>query len=143
MSLADGARKAEDRDSEPAAVAAVLERQPRSPETLLRLAGLYLEKQNYSRATLYLNRVASINPDSADVYYHIAQAEEGQYRFAAADQAYARAIQLAPRNASYRSRYEEFKARVDRNRVTGDRGQGLTKQSDGRESTAGQTVSQR
>jgi len=113
-------------------VAAALERQPRSPKTLMRLADLYLEKQNYSRATLYLNRVANINPDSADVYYSIAQAEEGQYRFAAADQAYARAVSLAPNNNDYRRRYEAFKVRVDRNRVTGDRGPELTSPADGR-----------
>ena len=121
----------------------------------MRLAGLYLEKQNYSRATLYLNRVANINPDSADVYYSIAQAEEGQYRFAAAAQAYARAVSLAPNNNDYRRRYEAFKVRVDRNRVTGDGGPGLNSRervtgdrgpgsgSDGRRATDGRTVTQR
>ena len=121
MTLADGARAAGDRETETAAVAAALERQPRSPEILSRLAGLYLEKQNYSRASLYLNRIASINANSAHVYYQIAQAEEGQYRFAAADQAYARAVQLAPQNDNYRQRYEAFRERVAANAPERDR----------------------
>ena len=70
-------------------------------------------------------------------------AEEGRYRFAAAGAAYARAVELAPQNASYRSRYEEFKTRVDRNRVTGDGGPGLTSPADGRRATGGRTVSAR
>jgi predicted Zn-dependent protease len=124
IALADGARRAGDREMEMHAVTAALESQPRSPETLMRLAGLYLEKQNFSRATLYLNRVASINPDSADVYYRIAQAEEGQYRFAAAGQAYARALELAPQNEAFRSRYEAFKERVEKNRPVEQQGAG-------------------
>ena len=114
--LADGARAAGDRDSETAAVAAALERQPRSAKVLARLAGLYLEKQNFDRAALYLNRIANIDPDSADVYYRIAQAEEGRYRFAAAAAAYARAVELAPKNENYRQRYEAFRERMDRER---------------------------
>jgi tetratricopeptide (TPR) repeat protein len=132
IALADGAQRAGDRDHESAALLKALDLQPRSPDVLSRLANLYFEKQNYDRAALYLNRVANINPDSADLYYHLALAEEGRYRFADAGRAYARAVELAPENASYRSRYEEFKARVDRNRLTGDGGQGLTSRADGR-----------
>ena len=116
--LADGARRIGDRDQETAALVKALDFQPRSADALSRLAGLYLQKQNFDRAALYLNRIANINPDSADVYYRIAQAEEGRYRFAAAGAAYARAVELAPQNANFAKRYEEFKMRVERNRNT-------------------------
>jgi predicted Zn-dependent protease len=120
--LADGARLVGDRETEAKAVAAALERRPRSPEVLGRLAGLYLEKQNFDRAALYLNRIAGISPDSADLYYRIAQAEEARYRFAAAGRAYARAVELAPGDARYKERYDQFRERVERNRSTGDGG---------------------
>jgi tetratricopeptide (TPR) repeat protein len=140
IALADGARRAGDREQESAALLKALDLHPRSPETLSRLAGLYSEQRNFDRAALYLNRIANINPDSAEVFYRIAQAEESRYRFAAAGQAYARAVELAPDNANYRDRYEEFKARVDRNRVTGDGGPGLTPQADGRQATGGREL---
>jgi hypothetical protein len=116
IALADGARRAGDREQESAALLKALDRQPRSLDTLMRLANVYLEKQNFDRATMYLNRVVGISPNSADLYYRIAQTEEARYHFAAAGRAYARAIELAPSNESYRERYEEFKLRVERNR---------------------------
>ncbi len=124
MSLADGARSAGDRDQESAALLKALDREPRSPETLMRLANVYMEKQNYDRAAMYLNRVTDITPNSADLFYRIAQAEEAGYRFAAAGRAYARALELAPKNEGYRERYEAFRERVENNRVTSEHGAG-------------------
>ncbi len=98
-----------------------LDRQPRSPETLMRLANIYMERQNYDRAAMYLNRVTEITPNSADLFYRIAQAEEAGYRFAAAGRAYARALELAPKNDGYRERYSAFKRRVEEYREEDDR----------------------
>src|SRR5207249_8251836 len=111
IALAEGSRRVGDRDQEAAALLKALDLQPRSPETLSRLANLYFEKQNFDRAALYLNRITQVNPDSADVYFGLAQAEEARYRFADAGRAYARAIELAPKNASYRERYQAFRER--------------------------------
>jgi O-antigen ligase/Flp pilus assembly protein TadD len=115
MALADGARRAGDRDEESAALLKALERQPRSPETLMRLAHVYSGKRNYDRAAMYLNRVAAVTPNAADLFYRIAQTEEARYRFADAGRAYARAIELAPGDARYKERYEAFQARVAAN----------------------------
>src|SRR5205823_14519889 len=79
MVLADGARRAGDRGQETAALLKALDLQPQSPETLSRLASLYFDKQNFNRAALYLNRIAKINPDSANIYYSLAVAEEARY----------------------------------------------------------------
>jgi len=114
--LADAARKVGDREQEMAALLEGLELRPRSSDTLFRLANCYLEQRNFDRAVLYLSKIANINPNSADVYYHLAVAEEGRYRFAAADQAYARAVELAPDNKSFQSRHEALKRRVDQSR---------------------------
>jgi tetratricopeptide (TPR) repeat protein len=116
IAFADGARSAGDREEETIALLKALELQPRSPDVLSRLANVYFEKQNFDRAALYLNRVAKITPDSPDLQYRLAVAEEARYRFADAGRAYARAIELAPKNDGYRARYEEFKLRVQRNR---------------------------
>jgi tetratricopeptide (TPR) repeat protein len=116
IALADGARRAGDRDRESSALLKALDRHPRAPETLLRLANVYLEKRNYDRASMYLNRVAGITPNSADLFYRIGLAEEAGYRFAAAGRAYGRALELAPNNAGYRERYDAFRERVERNR---------------------------
>jgi len=114
--LADAARKVGDREQEMAALLEGLELRPRSSDMLFRLANCYLEQRNFDRAVLYLSKIANINPNSADVYYHLAVAEEGRYRFAAADQAYARAVELAPDNKSFQSRHEALKRRVDQSR---------------------------
>ncbi|OGQ79063.1 MAG: hypothetical protein A3F90_07405 [Deltaproteobacteria bacterium RIFCSPLOWO2_12_FULL_60_19] len=130
--LADGARRAGGREEETAALLAALELRPGSSDALLRLGGLYLEQANFDRAALYFGRIANINPNAADAYYRLAMAEEGRYRFAEADKAYARAIELAPDNKSFRDRYEGLKGKVAQNRTkaeadgrpgTGDGGQ--------------------
>jgi tetratricopeptide (TPR) repeat protein len=110
--LADGARNSADRQEEAAALSAALELRPRSLETLNRLGHLYLEQGNLDRAALYFGRMANLNPDAPDVFYQLARAEEGRYRFADADKAYARALELAPHNKEARSRYEAFKQRI-------------------------------
>jgi O-antigen ligase/tetratricopeptide (TPR) repeat protein len=115
IALADGAQRARDRDEENSALLKALDRQPRSTDTLMRLANLNSQQRNFDRAALYLNRIANINPDSPEIFYRIAQAEESRYRFAAAGRAYARAIELAPGNASYLARYEAFRERVAAN----------------------------
>jgi O-antigen ligase/tetratricopeptide (TPR) repeat protein len=114
--LADGANKVGDREREMAALLEGLELRPRSSDTLFRLANLYLEQRNFDRAVLYLGKIANINPNSPEVYYHLALAEEERYRFAAAAQAYARAVELAPHNKGFQSRYEALKRRVDQSR---------------------------
>ena len=96
---ADGARKVGDREQESAALLKALELQPRSADTLFRLANLSIAERKFDRAALYLNRVTTINPDSANSYFQLAVAEEGRYRFADAGRAYARALELAPDNA--------------------------------------------
>ena len=102
VTLAEGAQRAGDRDREAAALLKALDLQPRSADTLERLANVYSHKQNFDRAALYLNRITKIKPDSAQTYFQLAGADEARYRFADADRAYARALELAPKNDSYR-----------------------------------------
>ena len=114
--LADAARIAGDRDEEKAALLAAVDLRPRSSDTLFRLANVYMQESNFDRAASYYRTIANINPNSADVFYQLAVAEEGRYGFAAAEQAYARALELAPDNKGVQSRYEELKRKVAQNR---------------------------
>jgi tetratricopeptide (TPR) repeat protein len=124
--LADASRKIGDRDQEVAALLKLLEFRPQSLDTLSRLAKVYFEQRNFDRAALYFSRIINIQPDTAEVYHQLAVAEEGRYHFAAADNAYARAAALDPDNAVYRKRYEQFRKRIEQNKVSGDgKGRGL------------------
>ena len=114
--LADGARIAGDRDEEKIALLAAVDLRPRSSDTLLRLANTYMQENNFDRAASYYRTIANINPNSADVFYQLAVAEEGRYGFAAAEQAYARALELAPENKAVQSRYEELKRKIAQSR---------------------------
>lgn len=116
--IADAAHKAGDRDEEKAALLEALDLRRSSSNTLYRLANLYLREQDFDRAALYYRKMTTIDTNSAEVYYRLAMAEEGRYRFVAAAKAYARAVELAPDNSSFRSRYEGFKQKVEQNRKT-------------------------
>ncbi len=114
--LADAARMAGNRDEEKVALLAAVDLRPRSSDTLFRLASIYMQENNFDRAAFYYRKIATINPNSADVYYQLAVAEEGRYGFAAAEKAYARAVELAPDNKGIQSRYEELKRKVAQSR---------------------------
>ena len=116
LALADGSRKVGDREQEITALQNALKLRPQSQDILFRLGNVSLDQQNFDRAALYFARLTSVNTTSPEAYYSLALAEEGRYRFAAADKAYARAVALAPDNTSFLSRYDQFKHRVTQNR---------------------------
>ena len=114
--LADAARIAGDRDEEKVALLAAVDLRPRSSDTLFRLANVYMQENNFDRAASYYRTIANINPNSAEVFYQLAVAEEGRYGFAEAEKAYARALELAPDNKGVQNRYEELKRKVAQSR---------------------------
>lgn len=117
IALAEAAQKLGFRDRAKQALAKALDYRPASPEALNRLAHLHLQDRSFDRAAYYFRSIVNSDPTASDAYYHLAVAEEGQYRFAAAAEAYRRAIELAPQNSTYRDRYEAFKAKVEQNRL--------------------------
>jgi tetratricopeptide (TPR) repeat protein len=114
-SLAETAERLGFRDEAKAALLHVLELRSSSTETLLRLANLYFQDNNFDRAAYYFRSYTDINPAAADAFYRLALAEERQYRFPAAEAAYKRAMELAPQQDAYRQGYEGLKARVAQN----------------------------
>ncbi len=114
--LAETAQRLGLRDEAISALLQALEFRSSSTETLLRLADLYFQNNNFDRAAYYFRSYLEINPGSADAFYHLALAEERQYRFPAAEAAYKQAMQLAPQQQLYRQAYEALKVRLAQNK---------------------------
>src|SRR5579875_323225 len=81
----------------------------------LRLGDLYASDNKFDRAVLWLRKASPLNPESGQAVFDLAQAEEANYQFAAADRDYSRAIARDGGNLGYRARYADFKKRVAQN----------------------------
>jgi O-antigen ligase/tetratricopeptide (TPR) repeat protein len=85
-----------------------------SPDLLLKLGGFCLDNNQPDRAVALFRRAISANPASAGAYFLLGRAEEAGYHYSAADNAYSRAISLAPDNAEYRLVYRSFREKIKR-----------------------------
>lgn len=108
VALADAAQATQNLAEVKAALIRALDLRPSSFDTQLRLGLLYLQERSFDRAVLVLHKALDIKPDSAAVFYHLGQAEEGRYQLFAAEKAYARALELDPENTGFRQHYEAF-----------------------------------
>ena len=61
---------------------------------------------------LNLARSVALNPDSSVAHFYLGMAQERNYQYAQADESYAQAASLDPKNNDLRSRYLEFHRRV-------------------------------
>lgn len=86
--------------------------EPSNFDLVRRLGGLYASDNKLNRATLWLSKATQLNPQSAPAFFDLAQAEESDYQFFAADRAYTAALALDANNPGYRARYAEFKRKV-------------------------------
>jgi O-antigen ligase/tetratricopeptide (TPR) repeat protein len=110
--LADAANAVGDRGAEESALKSALELRPSDLATNERLASLYMSQKRYDRAVLLMKGLTEIQPDSADAFYRLAQAEEANYQFFDAGRDFARAVELAPQNQAMKSHYAAFQKRV-------------------------------
>jgi O-antigen ligase/tetratricopeptide (TPR) repeat protein len=118
-SLADAAAKIGDHSEEKSALVEAVKLMPSSHTLHYRLGILALREENFDRAALYLGQAAKLNPQLIEAIFHLAVAEEGRYRFGAADKAYLRALELAPQQTHYRERYEAFRRKLSDNQKSG------------------------
>jgi O-antigen ligase/tetratricopeptide (TPR) repeat protein len=81
----------------------------------IRLGGFYLEQGNFAGAREPIRRALKINPRSGQGYFLLAQAEEGEYQYSAAQADYQRAITLAPDNSEYRARSLDLLRKIAEN----------------------------
>ncbi|MBI3800861.1 MAG: O-antigen ligase family protein [Deltaproteobacteria bacterium] len=112
LSLAEAAQKAGDRREARAALEKALAFKQSSFEANFRLGLFYLQEKNFDRAVLSLRKATDLRPNDASAFYQLGVAEEGRYQFFTAQKAYARAVQLAPDNTGFQSRYEALQRKV-------------------------------
>ncbi|MGO9604262.1 MAG: O-antigen ligase family protein [Candidatus Binataceae bacterium] len=91
----------------------LLARRP-SPGLVIRLGSFYLDNNQLAQAIPMFRRATDMDPDSADAYFLLGRAEEADYHYSAADDAYGRAIALAPDNAGYKQAYQAFRDKMRR-----------------------------
>lgn len=91
----------------------LLSRQP-TTDLVLQLGRFYLDSNQPDRAASMFRRATDMDPGSADAYFLLGRAEEADYRYSAADDAYSRAVSLAPDNSGYRDAYREFRDKIKR-----------------------------
>lgn len=112
LSLAECAQQIGDQEEVKEALLQALRFQPSSFDTYMRLSLLYIQEKNFGRAVLSLRKALEINPNSAVAFDYLGVAEEGRYRFFAAEKAYAQAVKLEPGNTSFQQRYSAFLQKV-------------------------------
>lgn len=112
LKLADTANKIAALDDECFALEQAAALQPAATDTLSRLGNLYLRLQQHDRAAQTLRQLTQLQPEAAQAFFQLAQAEEALYSYAAADAAYSRAAELAPENKDVQGRREEFKQKL-------------------------------
>jgi Flp pilus assembly protein TadD len=112
LSLSEAARKSGDRATAKAVLTEALKHRGARFDMLSALGRLYLEERNFDRAAVVFRKAAKLRPDNAPILYQLAMAEEGRAQFAAAQQAYVRAVSLEPHNEGMRQRYEMFQRKM-------------------------------
>jgi tetratricopeptide (TPR) repeat protein len=112
VSLAQVQQAAGDIAGAEGALLEALKYRPDNFDAAFNVGQMYLQQQNFVRAAIWFQKAAAINPRSADAFYQLGRAEEGSYRYFEAEQAYARALTLAPHNAGFKADYDAFERKV-------------------------------
>jgi tetratricopeptide (TPR) repeat protein len=79
---------------------------------IMQMGLLDLADNHPDRAATWFRRVAQLRPDSPEAFSDLGRAEEVAYEYFAADQAYRRAVAIAPGDGGLRERYAAFRRRV-------------------------------
>ncbi len=87
---------------------------PGSIQDLITLGNLYLVNGETDRAVRTMQKAVDMRANSADAYFNLARADEAAYEYGDAEKAYARAVDLAPQEASYKAAYEGFRQRMQK-----------------------------
>ena len=85
---------------------------PHDYRAVRRIADLYTNDNRLDRAILWLRKATTIQPDSADAYYHLALAEQAAFQYSPAGRDFRKALELAPDNAEIRSSYLAFEKKL-------------------------------
>jgi tetratricopeptide (TPR) repeat protein/O-antigen ligase len=112
LSLGQAAEAARDHKLAETAYRQAADYEP-SWSNLTRLGEFYLDHGQFERAIGPIRRAAEIKPQAAEVYFMLAQAEEGAYQYAAANSDYRRAVVLAPDRPEFKSRSLDLLRKIE------------------------------
>ena len=111
LALAQAADDSRDTLTAEAALSKAAEVRP-DFETFEALGLHFLNDNNLDRATFYLQKASALNPRSAQAAFYLGVADQSNYQYTSAERAYAQAVELDPKNTSYRATFESFKRKV-------------------------------
>jgi tetratricopeptide (TPR) repeat protein len=115
LKLAEVNRVAKDKNGEEEALKQVADLQPYNSEASHALGDVYLSDGRADQAILWLRKSTEANPSSAMAFFELAEAEELDYQFAAAQNDYTKALALEPDNLGMQAQFQQFKDRVAAN----------------------------
>ncbi len=79
---------------------------------IMQMGLLDLADNHPDQAATWFRRAAQLRPDSSEAFSDLGRAEEVAYEYFAADQAYRRAVAIAPGDGGLREQYAAFRQRV-------------------------------
>ena len=112
LALASAAETSGNNGEAEAALQQAVAIRPSSVEPLIRIGELDLATRKFDRAATWLQRATTLDPSSAEAFYELGLAEEGAYEYFAADQAYRRALALAPTDERMKASYAVFHQKI-------------------------------
>ncbi len=110
--LAQAAQTAGDYTQARDALRLVLAAWPADFAAVMQMGRLELADNHPGRAATWFRRATQLRPTSAQAFSELGRAEAGAYEYFAADQAYRRAVAIAPRDGGLRQQYAAFRQRV-------------------------------
>jgi len=115
LALADVERQVGNDDAAEQAYKEAIRQSPFSVPLLLQVTRFYMDRGDGGQAILIAQRAVDIAPQNAQARFNLGLAEEAGYRYSDADDAFAKAIALAPDNTFYRGYHENFQRRLTKN----------------------------
>lgn len=86
--------------------------QPADFAAIMQMGRLDLADNHPDQAATWFQRAAQLRPNSSEAFSDLGRAEEVAYQYFAADQAYRRAVAIAPEDGGLRQQYAAFRQRV-------------------------------
>jgi len=113
--LAQAAQTAGDYAVAREALQQALAARPADFAAIMQMGQLDLADNHPDRAATWFRRAAQLRPDSPETFSDLGRAEEAAYEYFAAEQAYRRAVAIAPSDAGIQQQYAAFRQRVAEN----------------------------
>lgn len=110
--LAQSAQTAGDYAIARAALQKALTMRPADFAAIMQMGQLDLADNHPDQAATWFQRAAQLRPNSSEAFSDLGRADDAAYEYFAADQAYRRALTIAPDDRGLRQQYAAFRQRV-------------------------------